>query len=64
MLYENKHRLYDDEEILDNIKHADELKQLLSRIQGEERSMSFEPSSRSTPRPRSSCPSLSRSSPA
>lgn len=31
MLYENKHRLYDDEEILDNIKHADQLKQLLSR---------------------------------
>jgi hypothetical protein len=30
MLYENKHRLYHDEEILDNIKHADQLKQLLS----------------------------------
>jgi hypothetical protein len=29
MLYEQKHRLYDDEEILDNIKHADQLKQLL-----------------------------------
>lgn len=31
ILYENKHRLYDDEEILDNIKHADQLKQLFSR---------------------------------
>jgi hypothetical protein len=31
ILHENKHRLYDDEEILDNIKHADQLKQLLSR---------------------------------
>src|ERR1035441_10591494 len=31
MLYEQKHRLYDDEEILDNIKHADQLKQLFSR---------------------------------
>ena len=33
----NKHRLYDDEEILDNIKRADQLKQLLSAIQGQER---------------------------
>lgn len=31
ILYENKHRLYDDEEILNNIKHADQLKQLFSR---------------------------------
>jgi hypothetical protein len=31
ILYEQKHRLYDDEEILDNIKHADQLKQLLER---------------------------------
>jgi hypothetical protein len=31
MLYEQKHRLYDDEEILDNIKHANQLKQLFSR---------------------------------
>src|SRR6266496_2481769 len=31
ILYENKHRLYDDEEILDNINHADQLKQLFSR---------------------------------
>jgi hypothetical protein len=31
ILSENKHRLYDDEEILDNIKHADQLKQLFSR---------------------------------
>jgi hypothetical protein len=30
ILYENKHRLYDDKEILDNIKQADQLKQLLS----------------------------------
>jgi hypothetical protein len=30
ILYENKHLLYDDEEILDNIKRADQLKQLLS----------------------------------
>jgi hypothetical protein len=29
MLYEQKHRLYDDEEILNNIKHADQLKELL-----------------------------------
>ena len=30
ILYENKHRLYDDQEILDNINQADQLKQLLS----------------------------------
>ena len=30
ILCENKHRLYDDKEILDNIKQADQLKQLLS----------------------------------
>lgn len=30
ILYENKHRLYDDKEILDNIKRADQLRQLLS----------------------------------
>lgn len=29
MLYEHKHRLYDDEEIIDNLKHADQLKELL-----------------------------------
>lgn len=33
MLYENKHRLYDDEEILENIKQADQLKQLLSHFE-------------------------------
>jgi hypothetical protein len=32
ILYENKHRLYDDAEILDNIKQADQLKQLLSHF--------------------------------
>jgi hypothetical protein len=31
ILYENKHRLYDDKEILDNIKQANQLKQLFSR---------------------------------
>jgi hypothetical protein len=30
MLYEHKHLLYDDEEILDNIERAEELKELLS----------------------------------
>jgi hypothetical protein len=32
ILYENKHRLYDDALILDNIKQADQLKQLLSHF--------------------------------
>lgn len=32
ILYENKHRLYDDQEILDNIKQADQLKQLLTQF--------------------------------
>jgi hypothetical protein len=32
VLYEQRHRLYDDEQILDNIKQADQLKQLLSRF--------------------------------
>jgi hypothetical protein len=31
VLYEHRHRLYDDEEILDNIKQANQLKQLFSR---------------------------------
>ena len=30
-LYEQRHRLYDDEQILDNIKHAEQLKQLLTQ---------------------------------
>jgi hypothetical protein len=32
MLYEQKHRLYDDEEMIENIKQADQLKQLLSHF--------------------------------
>ena len=31
VLYDQRHRLYDDEEILDNIKQANQLKQLFSR---------------------------------
>ena len=56
MLYDQKHLLYDDEQILDNIERAEELSDAPQRIQRQERRTSFAPSSRSTPQARSSCP--------
>ena len=60
----NKHRLYDDEEILDNIKQADQLKQLLTHFKVKTVDELQAVIEKQTASLASSCRSLSRSSPA